>query len=178
MKLYTYKDLKYGFLILCPDHEIKHLESTVNSIKSRYPGVPYICAADNTANLQDVAEMKLICPTFKGKSTFSSLINIGMKNAPVEWIFILCAGVTVRPKLNHKFSYFIESEKDILFPISDNKPYFVDGTLNGIFMHKNTFKEIGNWPENENLTWVKTMWSLEAIAKGCQFKAIANTKIC
>jgi len=165
-------------VILCHDHAVKLLQSTANSLKNRYPGVPFICATDNTANTQDIKEMKQICPTFKGKGTFSSLINIGMKHAPADWNFIVCAGVTVRSGLDRKFSFFVESEKDILFPIVDKKAHFVDGTLNGIFIHKNTFKEIGNWDEVDDLSLVKTAWALEAIDKGCKFKSIANSRIC
>lgn len=178
MKLYTHKDLKCGFVILCPDHAVKLLESTANSIKNRYSGVPFVCATDETANTQDLKEMRLICPTYKGKGTFSSLINTGMKHAPADWNFIVCAGVTIRSKLDQKFSFFVSSEKDILFPIAENKTYFVDGTLNGIFMHKKTFKEVGDWDEHKDLCMVKTFWALEAIDKGCVFKAIANSKIC
>lgn len=178
MKLYTHKSLNYGFVILCPDHAVNLLESTANSIKSRYPGISYICATDDTANAQDLKEMKQICPTFKGRGTFSSLINTGMKHTPADWTFLVCAGVTVRAKLDLRFSYFINSEKDICFPIAENKYNFVDGTLNGIFVHKNTFKEIGDWKEFDNLEWVKTLWALSAIDKGCKFKAIAGCKIC
>lgn len=178
MKLYTHKDLNCGFVILCPDHAVKLLQSTANSLKSRYVGVPFICVTDDTANAQDMKEMKQICPTFKGKGTFSSLINIGMKHAPADWNFLVCAGATVRAGLDRKFAFFVESEKDILFPIAENKAYFVDGTLNGIFVHKKTFKEIGNWDEDGDLAMVKTLWALSAIDIGCKFKAIANSKIC
>lgn len=165
-------------MILCPDHAVKLLQSTANSLKNRYPGIPFICVTDETANTQDIKEMKEICPTFKGKGTFSSLINLGMKQAPADWNFLVCAGATVRSGLTRKFSYFVESEKDILFPIAEKNANFVDGSLNGIFIHKKTFKEIGKWDEDANLALVKTIWALAAIDKGCKFKAIANSKIC
>lgn len=176
--MYSRKELRCGFVILCPDHAVALLQSTANSIKNRYPGVPFVCAADNTANAQDIKEMKSICPTFKGKDTFSSLINVGMFHAPADWNFIVCAGSTIRSGLDHKFSFFVDNEKDILFPIAENKYNFVDGTINGIFMRKDTFKEVGNWDEKGELDWIKTTWALNAIGKGCRFKAIANSKIC
>ena len=154
------------------------LKTTVNSIKSRYPNYPFICSTDGTANQDDLIEMNKVCQTYKAGNTFSSLINTGMKKTPALWNFILCAGVTMRNKLDYKFFNFIKNEKDILFPIANNIPYFVDGTLNGIFVNKNTFKEVGDWKEHENLEWVKTIWAAEAIRKGCTFKAIANSKIC
>lgn len=101
-----------------------------------------------------------------------------MRHAPADWNFLVCAGATIRSGLDRKFAFFVEDEKDILFPIAENKPYFVDGTLNGIFIHKKTFKEVGEWGEDNDLAWVKTLWALNAIDKGCKFKAIANSKIC
>jgi hypothetical protein len=165
-------------VILCQNHEISLLKTTANSIRSRYPGYSFICCADESANEEDLKKMNEICPTYIAGNTFSSLINQGMKKTPALWNFILCAGVTMRSKLDYKFFKFIKNDKDILFPISNNIPYFVDGTLNGIFVNKNTFKEIGNWINHENLEWVKTLWATEAIRKGCTFKAIANSKIC
>lgn len=176
--MYTYKALKCGFVILCPEHTVGLLKSTVNSIKMRYEGLPVICATDNTANAADMKEMKEICPTYKGKETFSSLINVGMKYAPAEWNFIICAGATVRWKMDEKFSFFVESEKDILFPIAENKTNFVDATLNGLFINKKFWKEVGPMADVGTFEVVKMMWALEAIEKGVKFKAIAGSKIC
>jgi hypothetical protein len=178
MKLYVKKKLDYGFIILCHDNNIGLLKSTANSIKRRYEGVPYICITEKDAKTIDIKSMKDVCPTFKGKSTFSSLINSGMKNTKAEWNFIVFAGTTVRSRMDEKFFLFINSKKDVLFPIADNKTDFVSGTLNGLLLNKETFKEIGDIEENGSLDYVKTMWACEAIQKGCNFKAIANTKIC
>lgn len=176
--MYTFKDLDCGFVILCPDHSTKLVQLTARSIVNRYPGKPIVCVTDNSANTQDMKDLKAICPSYKGKGTFTSLINLGMKHAPAEWNFIIMAGSAMRPKLDQRFSYFIDSEKDILFPIADNRANFVDATLNGLFIHRKTFKEVGNWSENNPLEICKMMWALEAIEKGCKFKAIAGSKIC
>lgn len=178
MKLYSHKDLKFGFVVLCPDHSIGLLKSTTNSIKNRYPGTPFICIVDNTIKENELKEMNVICPTFKGRDTFSSLINIGMSRAAPEWNFIICAGVNIRSGLDKKFAFFVEDENDILFPISDGKYHFVEGTINGIFMNKNFFKKVGAFLEKGDLELVKTEWALKAIANKCKFKAIANCKIC
>jgi len=178
MKLYKIKKLNFGFIILCSDRAVKLLQSTAYSIKNRYVGIPYICATDNGAKKCDIKEMQEICPTFKGKNTFSSLINVGFKNAVPDWNFVVFAGSTVRSKLDDKFSIFIDSNKDILFPIAEQKYDFINGTLNGILIHKETFKEVGNIEEDGNLDFVKTIWCCKAIEKGCRFKAVSNTKIC
>jgi hypothetical protein len=176
--MYSHKNLKCGFVILCPEHNVSLLKCTMKSIQCRYPNLPMICATDNSATAADIKEMKVICPTFKGKSTFSSLINTGMKNAPAEWNFILCAGVTVDWKMDDRFAYFTESEKDILFPIVEKKTNFVDATLNGLFINKKTWKEVGNMENEGTLEECKILWATKAIEKGVKFKAIAGSKIC
>jgi hypothetical protein len=177
MKLYSKKIFDYGFIILCSERKINLLISTANSIKNRYKNIPFICVTDSGAKNIDLKEMRSICPTFKGKNTFSSLINVGVKNSKTDWNFIVFAGSTVRSKLNEKFSVFIEDDKDILFPIVDYKYDFVSGSLNGLFFHKKAMKEIGNINEEESLENVKTLWAAEAISKGYRFKAIANSSI-
>lgn len=178
MKLYTYKPFSYGFVILCHDHGVKLVKNTAASIQRNYPKAPILCVADSSANADDLKELKKICPTVKGKDTFSSGINAGMKKAPADWNFIVIAGTWVRPQLDIRFSYFMESEKDILFPIADGQYNFVDGTLNGLLIHKKTFKEIGDMASDNPLEICKLMWALDAIALGCVFKAVIGTKIC
>ena len=178
MKMYSHKALKCGFVILCPEHAIGLLKTTMNSIKSRYTDIPVICATDDTANVEDMKEMNTLCPTYKGKTTFSSLINVGMRHAPAEWNFIICAGATVRWKMDQRFAYFVENEKDILFPIAENKTNFVDATLNGLFINKKTWKEVGEMADIGPFEVIKLMWAMEAIDKGVKFKAIAGSKLC
>ena len=178
MKLYSHKDLNCGFVILCSEHAVGLLKSTVNSIKNRYPDIPMVCATDNAATANDLKEMKLICPTYKGKDTFSSLINVGMRHAPAEWNFIVVAGVTVRWKLDEKFAYFIENNKDILFPIVDNKTDFIDATLNGLFINKKTWLEVGEMEDKGNFEHIKANWAYSAMKHGVKFKAIAGTRMC
>lgn len=176
--MYSHKNLKCGFVILCPEHAIALLKATAKSIRSLYEGFPFICVTDSSANEADMAEMKTICPTYKAKDTITSLINTGMKFAPSDWNFLICAGTTLRQNLHTRYSFFIESEKDILFPIADKKTDFVDGTLNGLFINKKTWNEVGEMASVGPLEVVKLMWALEAVEKGVKFKALANMKLC
>ena len=80
--------------------------------------------------------------------------------------------------MDQRFAYFFENEKDILFPISDGKTNFVDGTLNGVFINKKTWKEVGEMSDEGSLEEIKLFWALDAIDKGVKFKAIAGSKIC
>ena len=177
MKLYSYKELDFGFIVLCPENHSGSLKSTVNSIKARYPKYPVICITEKTTKDENLKKMKEICTVYKGQDTFSSLINIGMKNTKAEWNFILCAGPLIPNKIDKRFSFFIENKKDVLFPIVDNKTNFVDATLNGLLINKETWKEVGEMANTGPLEIVKLMWALDAIAKGVQFKAISSVKI-
>lgn len=154
------------------------LQSTVNSIRSNYGSLPCVCATDESVTPADMTAMRAICPTYKGRTTFSSLINVGMKQAPAPWNFIVMAGSYIRPRLEQRFSLFVDDEKDILFPIANGKYTFVDGTLNGLFIHRDTFKMVGDWANIGPLEVIKLMWAMDAIGKGVRFKAVANSKLC
>jgi len=125
-----------------------------------------------------LAEIKKICPVYKGSETISSLINVAMRHAPAEWVFLIMAGTNLRPKLDSKFSFYVISEKDILYPVADYKYNFVDATLNGLFLNRKTFREIGEMQETGPLDIVKLVWAGEALQHGCKFKAIVGSKMC
>ena len=176
--MYTHKNLKCGFVILCPEHKVGLLKSTVKSIQCRYLDCPIVCVTDDSATALDMKEMKDICVTFKAKSTFTSLINKGMKHTKGEWNFIVLAGSTVSWDMNGQYSYFIDNEKDILFPIVNRKTNFVDATFNGLFINKKTWKEVGEMENEGTIEEIKILWATKAIEKGVRFKAIAGSKIC
>lgn len=129
--------------------------------------------------------MNQICETIKGYDTITSLINVGMKKTKADWNAIVFAGSWVRSNIYRKFDLFVEKEKDILFPVVDGKINFTEGSMNGIIIHKDTFKEVGDFSTApmqksgcSDLELIKLFWSLQAIEKGCTFKAIIGMKIC
>ena len=107
------------------------------------------------------------------------LLTRGLENAPCkEWNFVVIAGSWIRMGLDNKCSYFIESEKDILFPIVDRKMNFVDGSINGFLIQKSLFQDIGPFATDHPLEICKLFWAMEAQEKGYKFKAILGTAIC
>jgi hypothetical protein len=176
-KLYTRKSLNCGFIILYPQHNINLLKNTVKSIQIRYE-VPCICVTDEGVKENEMRELKALCPVYQGQKTFSSLINLGFDRAEAEWNIVTVAGTVMRPGLDHKFGLFVDSDKDILFPVADGKTNFVDGTINGLFINRKTFKEVGDLSDTKTLELAKALWGAEAIKKGCRFKAIVGSKIC
>jgi hypothetical protein len=179
LKLYQSKVIKYGFVILCPSNNFGQVKTTSSSLKANYPEAKYICTVPETCHPDDAKEIQRLCPCHKGGNTITSLINAGMKNAPCkEWNFIVMAGSWVRGWLDRKFAYFIESEKDILFPIADRKYRFVEGTINGILLHKKAYDDIGPFSNDNPLEICKMLWAIDAIEKGYKFKAVLGTVIC
>lgn len=178
-------ELDLGFIILCPDRDAKGLRSTVSSMK--YCCCEYadpICMVDVSTTPKELKQMKEICPTYKGKDTITSLINAGMKKVKKPWAFIMFSGSRIKTNLPKKLSMFVKSEKDILYPIVNNKTAFSEASSNGILIHKDTFKEVGNFPTSKGAAEMndfevsKLLWACKAIEAGCQFKAIAGIRIC
>lgn len=178
MEIYQEKEIKYGFVILCPDHSISMVKTTVFSIQSKYENASCICVVDNQATKEDVALIKEICPVYKGGSTVTSLINVGMRHSPTEWAFLVFAGTTVRSKMNQKYSFFMNSEKDVVYPVANNKNNFIDATLNGLLINKKFFKEVGEFEEEGSLEEIKCEWACRAMAHECKFKSIVGAKLC
>lgn len=178
MKLYQVKPLDFGFVVLCIGDNASLAKATIRNLEVNYPTAPSIVIVGETMHKDNVKMLNGIRPIYQGSKTITSLINAGMRHAPADWNMLIIAGSHVQSGLDRKFSLFVERETDILFPIADKKYIFTEGTINGICMHRNTFKMVGNMPENGSLDECKLEWSVTAIEKGCSFKAIAGAKIC
>lgn len=176
--LYQYKAISSGFVVLCPTPNIGHIRTTINSIKYNYKNAKYLCVLSNTFNEKDIEEVKKISDIHIGNGLFSSLLHLGLKNLPcTEWNLIVKSGSWLKSDIDKKYSYFMESEKDILFPLINKKIHFIDSNINGVFIHKNTSKLIGNFPISASIDLCKIYWAAKAVEKGCKFKAIARLAI-
>jgi len=183
--MYKYKYLDVGFIVISTEPNIVRLKSTKNSILKHYHHAPVICAVPKSTPAEDMKELKTICPVYRGKETITSLMNVGMKHADKEWNIFIMEGAWMRANLNKKYGYFHESEKDIFFPIVvdydiQGKPVkiydnFWDCSLNGIMIHKKTFKEVGEFTDDEE---ARLFWAAQAVEAGCKFKPILGAKIC
>jgi hypothetical protein len=178
MKLYRYKNLNMGFAVLCPDRNVGALRSTVSGIRKRYQGAEVCAAVGEDVYPEELEEMNRFCPTTVGQNTITSLINQGLNNSKSDWTLVVMAGSWVRGRLDQKYSYFVEGTKDILFPIVDGRTNFVDGSINGILIHKDGWKAAGQFCNAENpLSICKLLWATDAIESGCHFKAVIGAKI-
>lgn len=183
--IFAPKKIDFGFIILSTEHNYAYLKSTVSSIKRNYSDIEHICVADKSINKDVLKEFNTIVPAYKGRETIPSLLNIGLKKTKAEWNFFIFEGTIVRKNLELKMSRFIDNEKEVLFPLTIDydkgkicnvNTNFPDATLNGVLIHKNAIKEVGEFSNNP-LDISKLMWSLDAIAKGYKFKGILGTKM-
>ena len=179
--------IDFNFVIISPEANFGLIKSTVRSIEGRYKNVPFCCVVGKSVSPYQIREIKEICPNvYKGKGTVTSLINQGIKKGNSCWKYVLLEGVTMTSSMDKKYKTFIGSEKDILYPIITDydrqgrplKCYtsFEEATLNGMFIHQKTFKEVGNFSDNP-IKVSKLFWMLDAAEKGCMFKAILGAKV-
>lgn len=186
MTRFSKKELSFGFVVLSPEHNIGRLQGTVRSIRNHYRNTPVVCITDKGCSAAELKEMKEVCPTARGKGTITSLMNQAFKKGPKDWNIIVMEGTWVKSGLDQKYSYWIEHEHDVLFPIvvdynRDMMPVkiykdFHECTLNGLCINQKFFKEVGDFSENP-LEVSKQFWQYGAIEKGGQFKAILGAKL-
>ena len=176
--LYKYKDLKFGFVVLCPNMNTGHLRNTISSIDIYYPDAKTVIILPSDCNKDDFDSISKLKKTYKGGKTVASMINKGMEHGFPEWNFLLFSKGWIRNRVDIKYSYFIENEMDILFPIINRKLTFDKFDINnGLFMNKKSFKEIGDFPDMNSLDLSKMIWATNAITKGCKFKGIVGGKL-
>ena len=101
-----------------------------------------------------------------------------LRHATGEWVFTIFAGTTLRPKLDQKFGFFVASDKDVIYPVANGKFNFLEATLNGLFINKKFYKEVGEMQDDGPLEMVKAEWAMAAMDKGCKFKAVVGSKMC
>lgn len=180
-------NLNFGFIIISPDNNIGGLKNTIRSIKNNYDDSSIICCVNKQIKNPQLKEMKTICPTFKGGNTITSLINEGYERLDCKWGILLIEGSRICKNLKERYSKWIKSDKDILYPLVvdydinwyPKKIYdsFYNCTLNGICINKLFFKEVGKLSDMD-LEKSRKMWTIKSSEKGANFKSILGIKIC
>lgn len=176
----------FGFIVVVPNHNSGLLRSTINSIQNNYPNAPCICVVEKNAPQQAVKQMETICRVFKGGDTITSLINTGMANGPSDWNIVVMGGSYVAENSAHRLFNFVSDTKDVIYAVMPDydrsgKPTklhdsFFEASLNGLTIHKDTFKKVGKFTDNP-LEVSKTFWNMCALDNGCVFKGILGVKI-
>lgn len=170
------KPLCFGCVVICPNQCAKSLLSTVKSIKNFHDS-PCLAVVPKDTSESVVEEMNVICDVHRGNRTYTSLMNVGIRRSSEDWNFVFFSGTLVKPRFWVKYLSFLNDEKDILFPVLVGKEDFIDGSINGILLHKNTIKKAGKFPEIANLEQSKVTWAAKALEKGCKLKGVLQSKI-
>lgn len=174
----------FEFIILSPNYNIGGLRTTLNSINCHYPNSNIICVANKDVKSEQLQEMKSYCNSIRGGKTMTSLINKGYSKIKSDWGVLVIEGARVTNCLN-RYKNWMESYKDVFYPLmvefrGDKKilhDTIYNCSLNGICIHKEAFKEIGNFSENP-LEISRKFWSLEALDKNIIFKGVLGIRIC
>ena len=180
--------LEINFIIISPEPNIGRLKGTVRSIKNNYDkSANIVCSVVKNIKKSEIDEMKIECPTYRGGTTITSLINSGFKNSKPGWGLIIMEGAWLPRKISERYSRWALDKKDIVYPLMANYDRqgipikilnnFYECTLNGIMIHKEFFDEVGKFSDNP-LEISRFFWSLDAIEKGANFKSILGIKIC
>jgi hypothetical protein len=175
---------QFGFIVLAPEPNVGLIKTSMYSLH-QYGEMITISIPSNT----NVSLLKNISPTakiVKGGNTITSLINAGFNDSN-GWQIVMMAGTPVADGMTRKYNLFIENELDVLFSvvpdidrqgkISRLNNTFSTCTLNGIAMHADVFKKVGNFKEQENLYHVREEWEKTAIMHGCIFKGIVGLRM-
>jgi len=175
------------FVILSPEYNFIRLKDTFRSINNHFSSdAKIICSVAKGVKKDQLEEMKTLCPSFRGGNTIMSLINNGMKKTEKGWIFFIMEGARFPSGLIKRYSTWLKSDRDVLFPIFMNhnlngKPSliltnFSETTLNGTLIHSNLFSEVGEFSDNP-IKISKEFWMMDALEKNANFKAILGIKI-
>ena len=175
--LYTTKQLDFGFVVVSPTNNLGLLKTTMNSLARSYGSRPCVTVVPGDVTGADLKDLR--CgPVVNNEGSLASQINAGIAKATwKEWCMVIQAGTWVRGLLDVKFSCFVESSKDILFPVIDRITNFVDAGWSGVFIHKQAFKALGPFPDNDPEEWCKLLWVTEAIKQGYKFKGIVGASL-
>lgn len=177
-----------GYVILSPEPNIARLKDTVRSIRNSFGDGPAVaCCVVGDIKDPQLDEMCGVCPSFRGGNTVTSLINQGFERIGGDgWRVFVMEGARVPSSLVSRYSRWIQSDRDVLFPIvvnhdRDGNPStilssFEDCTLNGMLIHSRLFREAGNFSDNP-IGVSKAFWAAGAAEKGAVFKAILGVKI-
>lgn len=149
--------------------EIKKTQKSMDFLSKNYP-----CLAVLPENLVLDEPKDIKFPVYNAGNCITSLYDIAIKNSPCDWIYIVFAGTVIRKSVDVKLSRYVESEKDVIFPVMDRIWNFVDGSMNGILINKNFYNSVGSFITGNNLKVTKLAWAAEAVEKGAKFKAIVG----
>lgn len=156
--MYNNEDL--GIVVLASDHNPVRLAMTKRSIDHLYHGeVQTYCVTDKGIDESTLAEMRKTCPVQVGGETYTSLINTAMGSFNRPWKLFIMEGIILRWNIARKIFKFVKNNNDIAYSVTcaidrRNKiaktfHLFHESSLNGLTIHNDIFKSIGEFNDDE-----------------------------
>ena len=164
---------EYGFVILCPNVNVRHLENTVESIKTYYAESKTLVVLAGKCDLKSTTKVRNLSQLVVAEENLIGMLNKGLELSICgEWNVVIRNLRWINSNLEKKFFTFMESDKDIFFPITRKNWNFSKFDLNGLLLHKKTFSDVGEFPPADSLEESKLLWAGKAMEKGYKLKGI------
>lgn len=177
MKQNLLNDTNFGVVILCPDFNPGGLRYTVKYLNIDFPGIPVMAVTGVDIHQEDFEALSKSCRVCRGGKTITSLIDAGVDCTQRDWLFFIVAGGRLRPNTFKKFVYFTTAERDILFPVVNNKYLFDEASISGLLINRAAFAEVGRFDVHDDMGKSKLWWAGAAIKKQYKFKALVGAKM-
>lgn len=99
-----------------------------------------------------------------------------IKESTKSWCFLILSGLYLQKSIIRKFSEFVRSEKDILFPVKNKIWDFCRNPIECLLINKNFYNEVGFFGKENPEDIIKLLWANDAIKLGGTFKSIVGVK--
>ena len=99
-----------------------------------------------------------------------------IKESTKNWCFLILSGLHLQKSIIRKFSEFVKSEKDILFPVKNRLWDFYKNPVECLLINKNFYNEVGFFGKENPEDIIKLLWANDAIKLGGTFKSIVGVK--
>ena len=120
-------------------------------------------------------ENRLFCKISGGNSRLTS-INCAMKNLKNEWAFFVDSGTKVQNRIDEKMSKYVDTYKDVCFPVINRVFHFPLANLNCLLISKKFYEEVGEFEDFELPELTKLIWSEKAVSLGGRLKGIVGMR--
>jgi len=167
--LYREKDLDLTVCIISLDGESGKIEKTRKTSEFLTKNYPCLAVIPESREIIPAS-----CPVYQGGDCVTSMIDKAIQECMTDWSYIVFAGSVIKKNIDKKLGLYVESNRDVLFPVVDRIFNFINGSMNGILINKDFHKEVGAFGSGNNLQDTKVLWADRALTKGVKFKAIVN----
>lgn len=99
-----------------------------------------------------------------------------IKESTKNWCFLVLSGLHLQKSIIRKFSEFVKSEKDILFPVKNRLWDFYKNPIECLLINRNFYNEVGFFGKENPEDIIKLLWANDAIKLGGTFKSIVGVK--